>query len=140
MGTMSISSPGWQLTKWSLGDGGRAGRNPSLLHVCFEDNCWENPMMSKPSPSLLTEKQANIKPHPEIPLTAETNSPLAGLVISRQLLWGAARGGDSDELATPHPLLSRAEPRRQQEKPLGAATSQLNQEVPAAAPHPRRPS
>lgn len=90
---MSISNPGWQLTKWSLGDGGGAGRNPSLLHVCFEDNCWENPMMLKPSPSLLTEKQATIKPHPEISLTAETNSLLAGLVVSRQLLLGQLEEG-----------------------------------------------
>lgn len=56
MGTVSTSNPGWQLTKWPLGDGGGAGRNPGLLHVCAEADCWENPMTLKPSLSLLTDE------------------------------------------------------------------------------------
>lgn len=81
MRTASSTSPAWQLTKWSLGDGGGVGRNSlnaGLLPVCSETDSWENPMTLKPSLSLLTEKnRSQNKAHPETSLTAQTNSLLA---------------------------------------------------------------
>lgn len=61
--------------------------NPGLLCACWEANCWENPMTSKPPLSLRTQgkTEAKIKRQPEISLTAKTNSRRPGLVISKRL-------------------------------------------------------